>query len=197
MADRGQAYTLEAITASLLLIGGLVFALQATAVTPLSASTSSQHIENQQQAVAEGMFASAAEEGALRETLLYWNASNTSFYDTGNESYYVDTLMPTTLGQMISRSFTDRTIVVNVYARYRTSSDRMKRQRILYRGEPSDNAVSASATVTLYDDDELRNADGTPTGTTLSSTTDYFAPDAYPSSGVYNVVEMEVVAWRQ
>ncbi len=63
---RAQAHTLEAIVSGMLLLASLVFALQMTAVTPLSASTSSQHIENQQQAIGHGVLASAVAEGALK-----------------------------------------------------------------------------------------------------------------------------------
>ena len=68
--DRGQAYTLEAIIASVLLISSLVFALQVTVVTPLSASTSNQHIENQQRASAAGVLTAAQETGALKDAVL-------------------------------------------------------------------------------------------------------------------------------
>ncbi|MFQ3285215.1 MAG: hypothetical protein ACI944_001946, partial [Natronomonas sp.] len=37
---RGQAHTVEAFAAAVLVVSGLVFATQAAAVTPLSASTS-------------------------------------------------------------------------------------------------------------------------------------------------------------
>jgi len=59
--DRAQAHTLEAFAAAILLVAALTFALQATAVTPLSASTSNQHIENQQRAVATDLLATSAE----------------------------------------------------------------------------------------------------------------------------------------
>ena len=65
--DRGQAHTLEAFAAAILIVVGLTFALQATAVTPLSASTSNQHLENQQRAVATDLLETSAANGDLRE----------------------------------------------------------------------------------------------------------------------------------
>lgn len=67
---RGQAHTLEAFAAALLLISGLIFALQATAVTPLSASTSNQHIQNQQQLIASDILTTSAENETLQDALL-------------------------------------------------------------------------------------------------------------------------------
>ncbi|WP_241768054.1 hypothetical protein [Haloferax sp. ATB1] len=49
--------------------------------------------------------------------------------------------------------------------------------------------------MTLYDDDVLVDSTETPTNTTLSNATSFYVPDA--SAGpVYNVVQVEVVAWR-
>ncbi|MFC7226276.1 hypothetical protein N0B31_02590 [Salinirubellus salinus] len=193
---RGQAHTLEALAGSLLLVGALVFALQVTAVTPLSASTSSQHIENQQQATAAGVLSAAVEEGTLRDAVLYWNDGSDPqrFHDAVGQRYYVDRAPPNGLGTLLDRAFASRAIVYNVYVHYEEDG-RRKPQRMVYRGEPSDNAVSTSVTLTLYDDDVLRNDDGDPTTTSLSSA-DFYAPDAH-AGGVYNVLEVEVVAWRQ
>lgn len=270
---RGQAYTLEAITASLLLIGGLVFALQATGVTPLSASTSSQHIENQQAAAGEGALAVAIERDAARVAVLNWNSTSDGFYGA-SERYFVDKAPTNTFGAILNRTYEPRGIVFNVYVVYeRTDGDRT-RERLLFRGQPSDNAVSVSATVTLYDDDALYNDSQEPvvvtdeshtydatsettaldeapvvpytvhgvvddSGDTYARGTDYavidndgdgkldtldwsvggaspddgetftvdytpavsgsrfYAPDARSDSGVYNVVTVEVIAWRQ
>ena len=192
--DRAQAFTLEAIVASLLLVGGLMFALQATAVTPLSASTSSQHIENQQQSVAEGVLTTAAARDSLRVAVLFWDDGSTGFHGA-SEGFYIDDLPDNTFGDSLDRAFESRQIVVNVNVYYK-EDDRQKRQRMVYRGEPSDNAVSASMPVTLSDDDVLYDSDGDPTPNPVSAG-NFYAPDAYPGSGVYNVLEVEVVAWRQ
>jgi F0F1-type ATP synthase membrane subunit b/b' len=76
--ERGQAFTLEAVVSAVLLLTAIAFALQVTIVTPLSASTSSQHIENQQAAVSDGLLAAEAENGTIKETLLYWNSGSNS-----------------------------------------------------------------------------------------------------------------------
>ena len=75
---RGQIYTLEAVIAAVLLVSSLVFALQVTAVTPLSASTSNQHIENQQRASASGVLTAAEEAGILQDAVLFWNDSDSA-----------------------------------------------------------------------------------------------------------------------
>lgn len=198
---RGQAHTLEATIASLLMLSAIIFALQMTAVTPLSASTSSQHIENQQRATAEGVLATAAEEDALKPALLYWNTtlSPQRFHNgTEGQPYYAGgSQYPNhRFGRMLNRAFSANGIAYNVNLRFGgASADPV---RYIYSGEPSDNAVAASQTVTIYDDDRIYYLDGTRNSTEVSST-NYasrlgFTPDS--SSTVHTTVRVEVVVWQ-
>ena len=216
--DRGQGYTLEAVVAGMLLVGSLLFALQVTAVTPLSASTSSQHIENQQEAVAAGVLSTAADDGSLEAAVLRWNPTDTNgdgegqFHGAPTLSYYRGSANVTDfeLGRQLRQAYEGRGIVFNLHAVYLVDTDddgdvdSTARQRIVYRGEPSDNAVTASRTVTLFDDDVLYNdtdLDGVaePTGDVLGN--DTYVHDVTDSDGtdeaVYNAVKVVVVAWRQ
>ena len=157
---RAQVHTLEAIVAALLLLTSVVFALQMTAVTPLSASTSSQHIENQQQASAEGVLASAVESGALRRAVLYWNETGERFHNTSSETFYTVNAPPNEFGGMLERQFGDRGIAYNVRVYYRTASGNVGEQLMVNQGEPSDNAVMSARTVVLTDDARLYNETG-------------------------------------
>lgn len=193
VSDRGQAITLEAFAAALLLIGGVIFALQATAITPLTASTSSQHIENQQTQVAAGLLDSAAENGSLRTALLNWNDSAGSFANVGDRGYYAEGgPTNTTFGAMLNRTFRDRGIAFNVNVVYVTETDDIRSEQMVHFGTPSDNAVSARRTLTLYDTDELTG----PTTGSLDNTSSYYAADISPGSNVYTVVHVEVIVWR-
>ena len=189
--DRGQAYTLEAFIAALLLISSLTFALQVTAVTPLSASTANQHIENQQRSSAAGVLAAADERSALEEAVLYWDHENGTFHDPTRLDYYTNEYPPNDFGEVLDRAFGGRGLAVNVFVH--TEGDR-RPQPMVYHGEPSDNAASASRTVTLYDDDPVRLEDGTP-GQEVSEVS-FYTSDAHDDSQVYNVVRVEVVVWR-
>lgn len=195
-ADRGQAFTLEGFVAALVLLSSVVFALQMTAVTPLSPSTSSQHLEGQQAAVAAGLLDQAAANGSLRPALLYWNESTGGFHGASAKGYYTSCTAPLAFGVRLDRAFTDRGVACNVQLRYVTATGSLGVERLVYAGTPTDDAVLASATVTLYDDDVLYGVDGRPTGTTLANATTFYAPDADPGSPVYNVVQVQVIAWR-
>lgn len=197
--NRGQALTLEAVTAGLLLLAAVGFALQMTAVTPLSASTSSQHLENQLESTGEGLLASTAETGSLKTAVLYWNETRGFHNNTGEESYYWSGDPPNEFGAALNETYGDRNIAYNVIVHYQTADGSMERQRMVYQGEPSDHAVSASQTITLVDDDRLVDYDGS-LGPELWTNNDFYAPDAGTEATddrpLYNVVRVEVIAWR-
>lgn len=198
--DRGQAITLEAVTAAILLLAAVGFALEMTAVTPLSASTSSQHLENQLQATGEGVLAGGAESGALKDAVLYWNTTDRGYHGAGTESYYQSVNdAPNEFLESTERFLSDRNVAYNVRIHYQTE-DGVGTQRMVVQGQPSDHAVSASRTVVLLEDDRLLDQNSEATGTTLKDTDAFYAPDvgigASDSQAVYNLVRVEVIAWR-
>ncbi|MFB6092499.1 MAG: hypothetical protein ABEK02_05765 [Haloquadratum sp.] len=192
---RAQAHTLEAITAAMLLVSSLVFALQVTAVTPLTGSTSSQHIENQQAAIAEGVLAAAEENGTLAATLLYWNESEGRWHDATGEGY-VRGPPPTAFGETLGSVFLERGIAFDLTLYYVNADGDRQGIPIVDLGDPSDHASTASRLVTLFDDDALRNPDGTASSTTLGNASSYPVADAAPTQQLYSVVEVELVVWR-
>lgn len=191
---RAQAFTLEAVASGLLLIASVLFALQVTAVTPLTGSTSSQHIENQQAEMADGLLASEAEKGALEPTLLHWNSSSSRFWGADKRGYQTGG-PPTEFGETLNQSFRDDGIAFNVNLYYLRTDDRRERVPLVHFGAPSDHASTASRLVTLYDDDPMRDEDGNERDVTVEEAS-YFAPDIDPAGPLYNVVEVEVVVWR-
>jgi len=194
---RGQAHTLEATVASLLLLASLIFALQMTAVTPLSASTSSQHIENQQQATGQGVLVAAANADALKPAILYWNNSTAQYHNVSVQSYYTSGPPDNEFGDMLQRAFNDRGIAYNVYFRFQNTNGDSITRRYIYSGVPSDNAVQASHTVVLSDNESLFDSDGTPNATNISGpNVTYPIPDTDVDGQLYNTVRVEVVAWR-
>ena len=203
-SDRGQAHTLEAFTAALILLGSMTFALQSTAVTPLSASTASQHIENQQAAMGEGVLASAAANDTLEDTVLYYDHEDGCFHESEvcPSFAYTDGGPPTEFGETLNETFKERGVAFNLNLVYLDDEDEttgvrsLDKQRMVNFGDPSDHAVTVRHTVTLYDDDVLRDEDGEKTETELQDAQNFYAPNVDEEGSVYNVVQVEVVIWR-
>ena len=199
-SDRGQAHTVEAFIAALLLLTGLLFAMQATAVTPLSASTSNQHIENQQRAVASDLLATAAEDGSLAEAVLYWNTTRGGFEDSPPPGYYTDFSSQNEFLSTLNGTFADRRIAYNVEIRYHNTTgtpafNTDTTQQMVEMGRASDNAVTASRTITLYDTSNLTATDDRSLAAVEDGSGSFYAPDA-DSSPVYNRLEVRITTWR-
>jgi hypothetical protein len=190
---RGQAHTLEATVAALLMLSSVIFALQVTAVTPLSASTSSQHIENQQQSSAQGVLTAAANADALKPAILYWDNGDTEYHNTGSIRFYTSGPPDNRFGGMLQRAFGDNGIAYNVNF---IAESRTDPRQYIYSGVPSDNAVSATHTVTLNNDDVLYDDDEQPTDNRLGDSGTGFWIDMGDGGPEYETVQVEVVVWR-
>lgn len=199
---RAQAFTVEGFVAAFLLLASIAFAIQMTAVSPLSSSTSSQQVENQQAAMARGLLDSAHADGILVPALLHWNGTRESFHDTAPGTlYYTRCATPTAFGGSLERTFENAELACNVNLQFLHADGSLATHRLVYEGVPTDGAVRVVTPVTLYDDDVLYDETGAPTSTTLAAleadaNATFYAPDADPTGPVYNVVRVEVVVWR-
>jgi len=210
---RAQVFTLEGVFAALVVVAGLVFALQAVVLTPSASGADAAGVDDAQ---VRSVLEAAGERDALRESLLFWNATVferggrafvAGFYNsTGNRTYYTGTEFNESQGRlaaMLDRSFGE-SVSANVVVTYRNESGAPNGTfPILLNGAPGSNAARASTTVTLYDSDRLvenatTGARTTRTVATAERESDlaFYAPDAYPESDLYNVLEVEVVVWR-
>ena len=197
MNDRGQAFTLEAVMAAVLLLATLAFAIHVAGVTANTPSTADETIENQNRGLANGALDSAVANESLRPTLLYWNDTAETFHGA-DETYYVSRSPPTVgdvgFGAVLNRSFDRFNVKYNVDVYYATNESGVEKQRLVHHGTPTDDAVRATTIVTLYDDDPLYNVDGTPGNVTVAESDTFYAPDV-GDGPVYNVLRVEVVVW--
>ena len=195
--DRGQAHTLEAFTAALLLVAGLIFATQATAVTPLSASTSNQHVENQVSIAAQDLLTTTGESGNLTAALLYYDGDG--FVNASDDGSYAG-VPPEShpLHDPLEEAFGDRQIAFDIEVSYpEDGGNRTGDTTMVDMGTPSDNAATASVRVALYGDDRF-GADGDERALAENGSASYFAPpvDADRPAVLYTVVEVRITAWQ-
>ena len=201
--DRGQAHTLEAFAAALLLVAGLVFATQATAVTPLSASTSNQHVENQAAIAAQDVLTTTKASGDLTAALLYYDDG---FVGAENGRYYAGVPDSAThpLHDTLTEAFDVRRIAFDIDVYHPDGDGGTDRTRLVDMGTPSDNAATASTRLALYSDDRLFDADADApddeaySGARLDEVgeRDYFADPVGGSDTLYTVVEVRITAWQ-
>ena len=204
--NRGQAHTLEAFVAVLLLVSGVIFALQATAVTPLSASTSNQQIENQQRTIASDLLAAADRDGSLKTaSLCRYPASHNEtpkqfVGTTENRTSYVEGGPPAEcggFGLLLNDTYDGRGIAYNIRVYTHLENGRMDQvagrlDRMVDMGTPTDNAVTAGRTVVLYENDTLTTDDDV----TVAESGLYEDGAASDSDRIHAVIEVEVTVWR-
>lgn len=190
--DRGQSITLEAITGSVLLLTAVLFTLQATALTPLTASTANQQIEEQNRALADDLLDVETENGTLHDLVLDYNTTVEAYNDNDMRLDAWPAEPPGPFGDALTRTFGTQNVAYNVYVHYQEDGA-TKAEPLVFQGQPSDNAVSASKTLILYDDDELTDEG---TDRTLSETPDFFIDDQRRDHPVYAVVELRIVVWK-
>lgn len=192
--DRGQTYALEGFVAASILIGALLVAAQVSAPGTLSTQGADRFAQEQRAAEVDTLLTAADANGTLDDTLRYWNNTSDEFHNTSGP--YLTGGPPTVLGGRLNETLADRGIAFDLSVYHnRNGTDRRVKTVIVDQGTPGDDASVATRTVTLYDDDELLSNTSEPTGTTLVEADGFYAEDA-AASNVYNVLEVEVVAWR-
>lgn len=200
--DRGQVYTLEGVTAAVLLFVAVLLALQAVTVTPTTPGTIDRDTRSKLQVQAHDVLIAGQESGSLSETLRYWNVSTQSFYVPPSEEYAASDSVgygfhdpPTEFGDMLNQTFSQRGYKYNVYLETRRGDDWTKSERypLVKRGEPTDNAVTATYVVTMYDNQTLSPASSRKLGDLGEE--EFYAEDIYPDEPLFNIVRVRVVIW--
>lgn len=193
----GQAFTLEGVVASMLIISvALIFSLQITAITPLSASTSSQHIENQQAELAQGVLETAERE-ELVQTVLYWNETQGKFHNSDEDGQYRVDPPNISFPQRIDDVLIEKGIGVNIELTYYNNPDTYGDSKISYfsSGVPSTHGYSIERAVPIYENDPIYDSNGNPSGKTVNETNLYL-DNAYEDSELYNIIIIKLTVWR-
>ncbi|WMW21549.1 hypothetical protein RE476_09130 [Methanolobus mangrovi] len=193
-STHAQMHTLEAMMAALIMIGVIVFAVEATSLTPLTSSTANAHIEAQLQTMGQDMlnvlsYTSSGQDSALKNDVKNWNG--TEFVWNGTEYRSTDssntTLVNSSLADIFSFIAIPRGIAHNVHFTWTNDDGVTISRSYIYNGDPSDNAVIVSKKILLSDPD---------IGNTSSFMVNTGIPDADNTSDFYNIVNVKMTLWR-
>lgn len=189
-----QLHTLEALMALLLVIGVIIYTVQATSLTPLTSSTANAHIEAQLQILGQDMLNSLdhseyGQDSPLKKDILNWNGK----YYTWNSQQYGSTsgenLTNSSTAEVLRSVAVGRGIAHNVEFAWIEEDGTMRSMRYIYNGEPSDNAVIITKRVLLSDSDF---PDTDPTSFRQNSG----IRDADQSTDLYNLIDVKLTLWR-
>lgn len=187
-----QMHTLEAIMAATIMVVVLLFAVQATALTPLTSSTANAHIESQIYIMGQDVltaldYAPYGQDSDLKEMILDWNGemyvwNGTHYKSDFNESNLLDGPEVEILELIAVRNG----IAHNVDFTFKEGNS-TKTWAYIYNGNPSDNAVIVSRKVLLSDSDIT---------SPISYEDDTDIADIDGTTALYNIVDVKLTLWR-
>lgn len=194
--DRGQAYTLEGFIGAMVVLMAVLFALQSVVIMPTTGGLADRTVQAQVQQEVQDSLLVSTQDGNLSEVVRNWDGDG-GFENTSSpaddDTYTVDEFANVSdLGTILYERFGENGWEYNVELHPENSS----RQKLVYHGGPPDSALTASYTVTLYDEQNV-------TGDTADDTLEEAAkngnetiPREYGNeSPLYNVVEVRVIVW--
>ncbi|MCL7410924.1 MAG: hypothetical protein M8350_03820 [Methanosarcinaceae archaeon] len=189
-----QMHTLEAIMASTIMVMIIVFAVQATSLTPLTSSTANAHIEAQLQVIGQDMlsaldYSQYDQRSDLKNDILNWNGNE---YVWNGTSYYSDTpnassTLNSSITDMLTYIAIPRGIAHNVQFTHMSDTGRFSSIFYIYNGDPSDNAVIISRKVVLSNPD---------IGNTSTFQANTGIVDIDDTTDLYNIINVKLILWR-
>ncbi len=188
-----QMHTLEAIMAATIMVMVIVFAVQATSLTPLTSSTANAHIEAQLQTIGQDIlsaldYSQYDQNSDLKKDILNWNGDE---YAWNSVSYKSRANASNSLNSSMEDIFTyilvPRGIAHNVQFTHTSDTGRFSSIFYIYDGDPSDNAVIVSRKVLLSNPD---------IGNTSTFQTNTGIIDIDDTTDLYNIIDVKLILWR-
>ncbi len=192
MDEKAQMHTLEGVVAATIMLLVIVYAIDATSMTPLTSSTINVHVEAELQTTGQDILSALdySEPGSnskLKNDVLTWDGNQyiwngTQYLQSGNPAKN----LTNNLTVILNTTLANQGIAHNVDIVYidNTTFYPSNPVSMIYNGNPSDNAVTVYRKIVLYNNDlNILN----PTNP---------INDIDLSTDLYNIVEVRLTLWR-
>ncbi len=190
--EKAQLHTLEGVAASTILLLVIIYAIDATSMTPLTSSTSNVHVESELRALGQDIlntmdYAEPGYNSNLKNDIIGWDGreyiwSGSNYLMEDNPSVSLSNNLSVTLNNTLIR----QGIAHNVELTYLENSTLLPNERnMIYNGDPSSSAVIISRKIVLQDAEAPSN-----------SNNPVYKKDIDPSTSLYNIVEVKLIIWR-
>lgn len=192
--DKAQLHTLEGVAAATLILLVIIYAIDATSMTPLTSSTASVHMESELRSLGRGIldtldYAEPGYNSKLKNDISGWNGTQYIW----NGGKYVNSAdsqdnLTNNMTVVLRSVLVNDSIAHNVELTYLTILDNVTIPvdlNMIYNGEPSDNAVIVSRKLVLHDGDINVTADP-----------DNPISDIDTSTALWNIVDVKIILWR-
>lgn len=188
--DKAQMHTLEGVAAATIMLLVIVYAIDATSMTPLTSSTANVHVETELQVLGQDIlgaldYAEPGYNSKLKNDVLRWNGSEYTWSGT-NYTDKLNTANPplnNNLTNITNAILVTQGIAHNVELTFLANNGTTYvTQRMIYNGDPSENAVIVSRKIVLQNSDTIYS--GNP------------IKPIDPSTNLYNIVDVKLILWR-
>ena len=204
--DKAQLHTLEGVAAATIILLVIIYAIDATSLTPLTSTSSNVHIEKELEFLGQDIlnYLDYSEPGygsKLRDDITNWDGS--TYIWNGSAYMNDDNLMlnNSNLTSIFIQTLNKRGIAHNVELTFIDNSSFLPVTRtMIYNGDPSNNAVIVSRKIVLQNigskNGTLQRNDDRGKDEDNISKENEIIPDIDPSSNFYNIVDIKIVMWR-
>ncbi|SFC10664.1 hypothetical protein SAMN05444422_104300 [Halobiforma haloterrestris] len=207
--ERGQAYTLEGFIGAMIVLTAVLLALQSVVITPTTGGAADRSVQAQiQQETQDALVVAAAtdDEANLSAMVRHWDGdggfNGTDQPGPEEEVYTVEDFSEKfVLGKVLDKRFTEAGQNYNVELHYlneTATGDRVHENRsLVVQGSPSSDAVTASYTVSLFDNQSVTSNEGAADTIREAADNDSESIPRLDDTGeeLYNVVEVRVIVW--
>lgn len=188
---RAQLHTLEGVAAATIMLLVIVYAIDATSMTPLTSSTANVHVETELRTMGQDIlktmdYAEPGYSSKLKYDILNWNGKEyiwdgTMYLEKGNATPMNN--LTSNLTEILNSTLGSNGIAHNVELTFLSENGTSfyPLTRMIYNGDPSNNAVIVSRKIVL------QNSDNPSSGV---------VPDADMLSSFYNIVDVKLILWR-
>ncbi len=190
--EKAQLHTLEGVAAATILLLVIIYAIDATSMTPLTSSTSNVHVESELRALGQDIlntmdYTEPGYNSNLKNDIITWNGNEYIWSGSGylmkdNSAFNLTNNLTVTLNNTLIK----QGIAHNVELTYIENSTLLPNNRnMIYNGDPSTSAVIVSRKIVLQDAEVPTDANNP-----------IYGKDIDPSTGLFNIVEVKLVLWR-
>ncbi len=188
--EKAQLHTLEGATAAAIMLMIIIYAIDATTITPLTSSTANVHVESELQLLGQDIlsaldYAEPGYDSELRKSIVNWSGDMYIW----NGSAYVDvsstsSSLNNSLTDILNRILVKQGIAHNVEITFLDNVTLMPSSlKMINNGDPSDNAVIVSRKLVLHNSD-------------INSSFNPSIKDIDPSTNLYNILDIKLTLWR-
>jgi len=193
--EKAQLHTLEGVAAATLILLVIIYAIDATSITPLTSSTSNAHVESELMTMGQDILNTLDNEepgynSQLKSDILNWTGSQYIWtgkdYKENDGTTTLNNTLNSNLTQNLKTTLISQGIAHRVEVVYLWTTNNITiasaPETMIDAGIPSDNAVGVSRKIVLQNtDNPLNNSK---------------IQDIDTTSNLYNIVDIRLFIWR-